>query len=176
MRYPITTRLFFSIRKSSFLLFPRSRNFLALRWLPPQRSAVTSASTRSTSLIQELKDRSLVESITGCAPNPSPLTHSLIVAILTWKNSVEGQLDSLVSTQPVVVYGGVDPTASSLHVGHLLPLMNLLHFYLHGHHSIALVSLYIYVSLTTAGSSCMGHLDWEVDSPRRGSFRSVHGT
>ncbi|KAI5803811.1 putative tyrosyl-tRNA synthetase mitochondrial precursor, partial [Geopyxis carbonaria] len=42
-------------------------------------------------------------------------------------------------SQKVVVYAGVDPTASSLHVGHLLPLMNLLHFYLNGHHSIGVI-------------------------------------
>ncbi|PWW80007.1 putative tyrosyl-tRNA synthetase mitochondrial precursor [Tuber magnatum] len=40
---------------------------------------------------------------------------------------------------PIVAYAGVDATAPSLHVGHLLPLVNLLHFYLHGHHVIALV-------------------------------------
>lgn len=41
----------------------------------------------------------------------------------------------------MTAYAGVDPTASSLHIGHLLPLMNLLHFYLNGHHVIALVLL-----------------------------------
>ena len=40
----------------------------------------------------------------------------------------------------MVTYTGVDATASSLHLGHLLPLMNLFHFYLNGHHVIALVS------------------------------------
>jgi tyrosyl-tRNA synthetase len=60
----------------------------------------------------------------------------------------EGQLRSLVDSQKLVVYAGVDPTASSLHVGHLLPLMNLLHFYLNGHHAIGLVS-----ALTTSSAS-----------------------
>jgi len=44
-----------------------------------------------------------------------------------------------VESGPIVAYAGVDATAPSLHVGHLLPLINLLHFYLHGHHVIALV-------------------------------------
>lgn len=37
------------------------------------------------------------------------------------------------------VYAGVDPTASSLHVGHLLPLMVLLHFQVRGHFVIPLI-------------------------------------
>ncbi|KAH8119532.1 hypothetical protein DFH11DRAFT_1686368 [Phellopilus nigrolimitatus] len=37
------------------------------------------------------------------------------------------------------VYLGIDPTAKSLHVGHLLPLMSLLHFYLRGHNVIPLI-------------------------------------
>ena len=39
------------------------------------------------------------------------------------------------------LYLGIDPTASSLHVGHLLPLMVLLHFHVAGHRVLPLVSL-----------------------------------
>lgn len=39
----------------------------------------------------------------------------------------------------VRVYAGFDPTAPSLHVGHLLPIMGLLHLQRHGHHPIAVV-------------------------------------
>ena len=42
--------------------------------------------------------------------------------------------------QPRTVYLGIDPTAKSLHAGHLLPLMCLLHFRLCGNNVIALVS------------------------------------
>lgn len=38
------------------------------------------------------------------------------------------------------MYAGVDPSAASLHVGNLLPLLGLLHFALHGHTALALVS------------------------------------
>ncbi|KAJ3829108.1 hypothetical protein F5880DRAFT_1709319 [Lentinula raphanica] len=38
-----------------------------------------------------------------------------------------------------VIYCGVDPSASSLHVGNLVPLMCLLHFQLHGHTIIPLI-------------------------------------
>lgn len=42
-------------------------------------------------------------------------------------------------TSPTTIYAGVDPSASSLHVGNLLPLLGLLHFQAHGHQSICLV-------------------------------------
>ncbi len=37
-------------------------------------------------------------------------------------------------------YVGVDPTASSIHVGNLLPFMVLFWLYIHGYHAVALVS------------------------------------
>lgn len=42
-------------------------------------------------------------------------------------------------SKPVTVYSGVDPTASSLHIGHLIPFMTLLHFQIRGHRIIPLV-------------------------------------
>lgn len=39
-----------------------------------------------------------------------------------------------------VIYSGIDPTGVSLHVGHLVPMMCLLHFQLRGHQIIPLVS------------------------------------
>ncbi|GAA6005521.1 hypothetical protein JCM11491_003671 [Sporobolomyces phaffii] len=41
--------------------------------------------------------------------------------------------------KPATVYLGVDPSASSLHVGNLLALIGLLHFRLQGHNAIALI-------------------------------------
>jgi tyrosyl-tRNA synthetase len=40
-----------------------------------------------------------------------------------------------------VVYAGIDPTARSLHVGHLLPMLCLLHFQIRGHQIIPMVCL-----------------------------------
>jgi len=48
------------------------------------------------------------------------------------------QLGAYLAKQPVTVYAGFDPTAPSLHVGHLLPVMALSHFQRHGHKVIAL--------------------------------------
>lgn len=36
-------------------------------------------------------------------------------------------------------YVGIDPTASSLHVGHLLPFMSLFWMYVHGYRSVVLL-------------------------------------
>ncbi|CCX30054.1 hypothetical protein FPQ18DRAFT_356855 [Pyronema domesticum] len=95
----------------SLLLRPLARRALL-------RPAITTRwQSTSTSLVSELKARGLAESITG----------------------PEGQLSSFVDSEKVVAYAGIDPTAPSLHVGHLLPLMNLLHFYLHGHTALSLI-------------------------------------
>lgn len=41
---------------------------------------------------------------------------------------------------------GIDPTAPSLHVGHLVPLMALFWMYVHGFYAVTLVSIYDYLS------------------------------
>ncbi|KAJ4992737.1 Tyrosine-tRNA ligase, mitochondrial [Stagonosporopsis vannaccii] len=48
-------------------------------------------------------------------------------------------LDWLLTEKRIGVYVGVDPTAPSLHVGHLLPLMALYWMYLHGFHTVSLL-------------------------------------
>lgn len=55
--------------------------------------------------------------------------------------AAEEQLPDLLEAgrPPVTVYCGFDPTADSLHVGHLLTVMGLLRFQRAGHHVIALV-------------------------------------
>ncbi|PKK89215.1 MAG: tyrosine--tRNA ligase [Candidatus Wallbacteria bacterium HGW-Wallbacteria-1] len=51
----------------------------------------------------------------------------------------EEAIRSLLCQGAVTCYAGFDPTADSLHVGHLIPLMALIHMYMHGHRSIALL-------------------------------------
>jgi tyrosyl-tRNA synthetase len=48
-------------------------------------------------------------------------------------------LDKAMTTKRLGAYVGIDPTASSLHVGHLLPLMSLFWMYVHGFHSVSLL-------------------------------------
>jgi tyrosyl-tRNA synthetase len=61
---------------------------------------------------------------------------------LTWRGllvqQTEGVSDAL-DRGPMVGYAGFDPTADSLHVGHLVPVMGLVHLQRHGHQPIALV-------------------------------------
>ncbi len=51
----------------------------------------------------------------------------------------EIRVRELFSCGPVTCYIGFDPTAASLHVGHLIPIMGLAHIYRSGHRAIALV-------------------------------------
>jgi len=48
-------------------------------------------------------------------------------------------LDWLLTQKRIGAYVGVDPTAPSLHVGHLLPLMALYWMYIHGYHTVSLL-------------------------------------
>lgn len=49
------------------------------------------------------------------------------------------QLDKLLNQKRVGVYCGIDPTAPSMHVGHMLPFMVLAWSYVHGYHSVFLL-------------------------------------
>jgi len=51
----------------------------------------------------------------------------------------ENELDEYLETGQVTCYIGFDPTASSLHVGSLVPIMSLAHMQRHGHRPIALI-------------------------------------
>lgn len=63
---------------------------------------------------------------------------------LRWRGLVhqttdDARLAAWLEEKPRVVYAGFDPTADSLHVGHLLPLMMLRRFQLAGHRPIAVI-------------------------------------
>jgi tyrosyl-tRNA synthetase len=49
------------------------------------------------------------------------------------------ELETYLNQGPATCYIGFDPTASSLHVGSLVPIMSLVHMQQHGHRPIALV-------------------------------------
>lgn len=52
-------------------------------------------------------------------------------------------LDKALIERRVGAYCGVDPTAPSLHIGHMIPLMALSWMYIHGYHTTFLVRLTI---------------------------------
>jgi len=51
----------------------------------------------------------------------------------------ESGLEKATVNETLIVYLGVDPTAASMHLGHLVPVMGLAHFQRYGHKVIALV-------------------------------------
>ena len=74
---------------------------------------------------------------------PSPLS-SDVIAELSWRGLInqttdDANLPRLLAEKPRTVYAGFDPTADSLHVGHLMALMILRRFQKAGHRPIAVV-------------------------------------
>ena len=69
-----------------------------------------------TSIIQDLRARGLIAQTTDAEA-----------------------LDALLQEQKIALYCGFDPTADSLHIGHLLPVLALRRFQLAGHTPVALV-------------------------------------
>lgn len=63
---------------------------------------------------------------------------------LKWRGIVYQQTDEegiekLLQKEKIALYCGVDPTADSMHIGHLLPFLTLRRFQKHGHKPIVLV-------------------------------------
>lgn len=75
-------------------------------------------SGRAKSILEKLEERGLVNQIVGNRDD----------------------LNQVLTERRVGVYCGVDPTAPSLHVGHIVPLMALSWMYIHGYSTTFLVS------------------------------------
>ena len=69
----------------------------------------------------------------------NPLLKDLQARQLIAQTTAVEELDTHLSEQPRVLYCGFDPTADSLHLGHLVPLLVLKRFQQAGHKPIALV-------------------------------------
>ncbi|KEI70622.1 tyrosine--tRNA ligase [Endozoicomonas elysicola] len=69
----------------------------------------------------------------------NPLLKDLQARQLIAQTTAVEELDAHLSEQPRVLYCGFDPTADSLHLGHLVPLLVLKRFQEAGHKPIALV-------------------------------------
>lgn len=66
-----------------------------------------------------------------------------VIEELTWRGLISSCTDleavtKLLSEKKVTLYCGFDPTADSIHVGNLIPLLTLRRFQLDGHHVLAL--------------------------------------
>ena len=79
---------------------------------------------------------------TGVASNMATQTASNVVEELRWRgmlfDATEGAEDVLIKDR-IAAYIGFDPTADSLHIGSLLPIMALVHLQRHGHTPIVVV-------------------------------------
>lgn len=114
----------------------RIRSSLPCQCQTSRRHDHTFGLTRN--VLHELTDRGFVSALTRYAHTHPP--YSLLASFrLTGWCSSQGLREHVKSS--TCVYAGIDPSASSLHVGNLLPLMGLLHFQAAGHQSIALVCL-----------------------------------
>lgn len=58
---------------------------------------------------------------------------------LVKQNTNPDELAKLLASGPQTLYAGFDPTGPSLHVGHMVPLIALMHFAKAGHRAVALV-------------------------------------
>lgn len=62
---------------------------------------------------------------------------------LSWRDIIHQvthpELEQILEQESLTLYCGFDPTAESLHIGNLLPIMGLIHFQRHGHSPIVLV-------------------------------------
>ncbi|AQQ52792.1 tyrosine--tRNA ligase [Planococcus lenghuensis] len=56
-----------------------------------------------------------------------------------YQQTDEEGLEKLLNDEKTALYCGVDPTADSMHIGHIVPLLVLRRFQLHGHQPILLV-------------------------------------
>ena len=58
---------------------------------------------------------------------------------LIYQQTDEAVIEELLNKEQVTLYCGADPTADSLHIGHLLPFLTLRRFQEHGHRPIVLI-------------------------------------
>ncbi len=58
---------------------------------------------------------------------------------LIYQQTDEAGIEELLNKEQVALYCGADPTADSLHIGHLLPFLTLRRFQEHGHRPIVLI-------------------------------------
>ncbi|WP_436964130.1 tyrosine--tRNA ligase [Staphylococcus xylosus] len=58
---------------------------------------------------------------------------------LVYQQTDESGIEEILNKEQVTLYGGADPTADSLHIGHLLPFLTLRRFQEHGHRPLVLI-------------------------------------
>jgi len=88
-----------------------------------------------------LREAFLVQLEIGISPRAIYAAAVSILDELQWRGLIADCTDTTELTKkisaPITLYCGFDPTADSLHVGHLVPLLALRRFQNLGHHPIA---------------------------------------
>lgn len=77
-----------------------------------------------------------------CSMSDPSKSGATLLTELEWRGLLHQTTEGLakaLSAGPLTLYSGFDPTAPSLHVGNLVPIMGLVHFQRAGHRPIALV-------------------------------------
>ena len=71
--------------------------------------------------------------------NEMDLLQDLAWRGLIYQQTDEESLKDLISKEKISLYCGVDPTADSMHIGHMVPFLTLRRFQQHGHRPVVLV-------------------------------------
>ena len=119
------------------------RRWIAQRWLNKTaeaadqwaRQAIEIKAGKRRSMLSILEQRGYINQIAGYVGTRHS-TNELISHIIRERD----ELDRLMIKKRIGAYVGIDPTAPSLHVGHLVPLMSLFWLFIHGCHAVTLVS------------------------------------
>ncbi len=81
-------------------------------------------------IYEQLKERGFIKQETAPVQVFDPATHGLLETL---------DLKNLLNTGKLTFYVGFDPTADSMHVGHLLPIMAMSHMQKAGHKPICII-------------------------------------
>jgi tyrosyl-tRNA synthetase len=102
-------------------------------WEWKERAAEVVAGKRK-SMVKMLEERGYIHQVAGYAILMDQRR-------TTTNSSLRGkdELEKLLTTKRVGAYVGVDPTAPSLHIGHLIPFMALFRMYLEGYGAVTLL-------------------------------------
>lgn len=108
------SRPLLSQRRWIGLKFLKKKDDAAKAW---EAQALEIKAGKRKNLFDELKDRGFVKDVVG----------------------TEDHVRETMRRKRISAYAGVDPTASSLHLGHLLPFMPLFWMYMHGYGAFTLI-------------------------------------
>lgn len=102
-----------------------------------QKQALIIENGEKQSMLSLLEERGYVDTIAGYDLQFRSSLRYLLTDSDDGRN--RDALDKLMTNKRIGAYVGIDPTAPSLHVGHLLPLMTIFWLYVRGYHAVSLL-------------------------------------